>query len=543
MSILRSTSVIGAFTVASRILGFAREIIIVAAIGAGPLADAYYTAQIFPNLFRRVFAEGAFSQAFVPVFSRTREREGEAAAEQSASEALSALLAVTGALTIAAQILMPVIMLLMQLGYVRRGDWDTFWLSVFLTQITMPYLTAMSLAALFQGVLNTHSRFALAAAAPTILNAFLIIPALIFQDMPRAAVYALATGIMLAGLVQAGMLYWGCKRLGVRLRLMRPRITPAVRRIVAISVPGAVAASAVQINITISQVLASMEEGAKSWLNAADRLYQLPLGLVGVALGVAILPSLSRAVEADDRDASRGTLDLALSIAMALSLPAAAALMTVPALLVDGLFARGEFTTADAGMTSRALFHFAWGVPAFVLIKVLAPAFYARHDTIRPMRFAMISVAVNVVIGAGLFFVLRAQGLPGFPGLAVGTSAAAWLNVALLAGTLWKEGLYRPGGLALRRIAGALAASALMAAALLFAVAQYDALADAAFGAKEGALVLVVAAGGLVYAVAALVFGALRVSDLRIMLRKRGRRGAAAAAGQGVDPAAGASQD
>jgi putative peptidoglycan lipid II flippase len=521
MNILRSTAMIGGLTLVSRILGFAREILIAWTIGAGAVSDAYYTALQFPNLFRRVFAEGAFSQAFVPLFSRTTQQEGEAAASRVASETYSALFAATAALTIAAQLLMPAIMLVMQYGYVAREDWDIFWLSVFLTQITMPYLTAMSLAALFQGVLNTHSRFALAAAAPTILNVFLAAQALMFHGRPLVAVYALAVAVMLAGVAQAAMLYWGCRRLGIRLQLMRPRATPAVRRVVAVAVPGAIAASAVQINITISQSLASLEEGAKSWLSFADRLYQLPLGLVGVALGVAILPALSRAVSSDDRASTQSTLDQALAIAMALTLPAAAALMAIPTLLSDALFTRGEFTASDAAMTGAALLHFGWGVPAFVLIKVLAPAFYARHDTVRPMRYAMVSVVINIVIGAGLFFLLRERGVPGFPGLAIGTSAAAWINAGLLLFVLVRDDVYRPGAACIRRIVGALAASAAMVAVLLLAQAEYEFVRGLAFGAKEGAAAIITTLGALAYFAAAFVTGALRPSDLRALVRKR----------------------
>ena len=521
MNILRSTAMIGGLTLVSRILGFAREILIARAIGAGAISDAYVTALQFPNLFRRVFAEGAFSQAFVPLFSRTTQQDGPEAATQVASEAFSALFATTAALTIAAQLLMPAIMLVMQYGYVARGDWDIFWLSVFLTQITMPYLASMSLAALFQGVLNTHSRFALAAAAPTILNVFLAVQALMFHERPLAAVYALAIAVMLAGLVQAGMLYWGCRRLGIRLRMMRPRATPAVRKIVAVAVPGAIAASAVQINITVSQSLASLEEGAKSWLNYADRLYQLPLGLVGVALGVAILPSLSRAVSSDDNASAQSTLDQALAIAMALTLPAAAALMAIPTLLSDALFTRGEFSASDAAMTGSALLHFGWGVPAFVLIKVLAPAFYARHDTVRPMRYAMASVAINIALGASLFFLLRGAGAPGFPGLAIGTSTAAWVNAGLLLFVLVRDDFYRPGAACIRRVIGALAASAAMAIVLLLAQAEYEFVRGLTFGSKEGAVAVMTVFGALAYFAAALVTGALRPSDLRALVRKR----------------------
>ncbi len=518
MKLLKSSAVVSGYTLFSRILGGARDVVLTATLGAGPVADAFFTAMQFPNLFRRVFAEGAFSQAFVPLFARTLETEGEEAARRMASETLAVLLAFTAGLTILAQIAMPAIMILMQWGY--RDDADIFRLSIVLTQITMPYLTFMALAALFAGVLNAFERFALAAFAPSLLNLSLLVAALTFRGDPRDVAWACAVAITLAGALQAGLLWLGCKRRGMRLRFGVPRFSPAVRRVTRIAIPGAIAASAVQINIIISQSLASIEEGAKSLLNYADRLYQLPLGLIGIAVGVAVLPSLSRAVTNADDTARDRTMDQALGLSMGLTLPAAAALLAIPGLLTDSLFARGAFTAEDASLAAMALFHFAWGVPAFVLIKVLAPAFYARHDTMRPMRYAMLSVVVNIVIGAGLFFWLRGQGVPGFPGLAVGTSAAAWLNVFMLAGALLRSGHYRPGPVLLRRLIGAVAASGVMIAALLALAAVFPAL-SGALGSKLVTALLVCGLAGAVYIAAAILLGVVRREELAVLLRRR----------------------
>lgn len=517
MKLLRSGAVISGFTLGSRILGGLRDIVLAGTIGAGPIMDAFVTAQMFPNLFRRVFAEGAFSQAFVPIFSRRAESEGEDAARRLASETFSVLLAVTAGLTIVAQLAMPLIMLVLQGGY--RDDPDIFRLSVVLTQITMPYLAFMSISALLAGVLNAYGRFALAAFAPTFLNLSILVAALSVSE-PRHAAYACAVAITIAGVLQTGLLWWGCRAKGLTFRLRMPRLTPDVKRVVSIALPGAFAASAVQINILISQALASHEVGAKSYLNYADRLYQLPLGLIGVAVGVAVLPSLSRAIEADDAAAGGKTMDEALGLSLGLTLPAAAALLAIPVLLIDSLFARGAFTGADARMSGLALLHYAWGVPAFVLVKVLAPAFYARHDTMRPMRFAMVAVVVNIAVGAGLFFWLSSRGVPGFPGLAIGTSVASWINVALLFATLVKDGWYRPGVELVRRMAGALGASAILAGVLLALASQFDAIRDL-FGSKLIAILAVAALGGLVYLAAAIALGVIRRGELRALLRRR----------------------
>jgi putative peptidoglycan lipid II flippase len=298
MSLVRNTAVQASLTFASRILGFARDIILAAKIGAGPVGDAWATAQQFPNLFRRIFAEGAFASAFVPTYARTLEAEGPEAARAVAEDALKVLFAATAALTILAQIFMPWVLLVIHGG--QAGDTENYNLAVLLTRITMPYLTFMAIAALFSGVLNSLERFILSAGAPTLLNLCLIPAGLLGTTPQLTATYA-AIAFFIAGLLQAGALWWGISHQKVKLSLIGwPRLTPAVKKVLMLAVPGTIAASGTQINIIVSQSLASFEVGAKSWLYAADRLYQLPLGLVGVAVGVAILPRLSRAARAGD---------------------------------------------------------------------------------------------------------------------------------------------------------------------------------------------------------------------------------------------------
>jgi putative peptidoglycan lipid II flippase len=464
MSLLRNTLVQTTLTAFSRLLGFARDVAISAVMGAGPISDAFVAAQRFPNLFRRLFAEGAFSQAFVPLYAKAAAQGSSEGADRLASEALSFILAVTVVLTIIAEIAMPWIMAVIFTGY--RNVPEVFNMAVLLTQITMPYLICMTLAALFSGVLNAVGRFALAAFAPTLLNlcllvtlwplyhadtANIVVPVLEFIAQRRidwplmnshVAAYAGATAISVAGVLQAGLLWYGARRAGLHLRLLPPRLSPDVRKIVALAIPGAIAGGATQINIMISQTLSSLEVGASTYLYNADRLYQLPLGLVGVAVGLALLPRLARAVRANDAHTGRAAMDEAVTLSMALTLPAALALMIIPYLLVYGFFVRGHFTHENAEMTAAALRNYAWGVPAFVLAKVLAPAFFAREDMRRPMNYALVSVAVNAVLGAALFFLFKSLGKPGFEGLAIATSTAAWINVLLLYRRLKQTGVW-----------------------------------------------------------------------------------------------------
>ena len=519
MSLLRNTLTQSSLTMTSRVLGFVRDIVIAAKIGAGPIGDAFVTALMFPNLFRRVFAEGAFAQAFVPAYARTLEAEGPDAAEEVARQTMRGLFAATAALVIVAQLAMPWIMRVIHGGY--ETDSQSFTLAVLLTQITMPYLACMALSALLSGVLNSAGRFILSAGAPTVLNLFLIAAALLGTDAVNTATLS-AWAVTLAGVAQAGLLWWGVARQKVSLSLGWPRLTPAVRKVIALAIPGTIAASGTQINILVSQALASFEAGAKSWLFYADRLYQLPLGIVGVAVGVAILPQLARASRAADGARSQALMDDGIGLAMALTLPAAIALLVAPTYMIDGLYVRGQFAGNDAAQAGLALVHYAWGVPAFVLIKVLAPAYFAREDTRTPMQFALATVALNTALGAGLFLWLRAQGWNGFPGLAIATSVAAWTNTLLLLFGLRKRGWYSPGPRLLSRLLSITLASVAMGAALV-----YMQLNQARFAAlvPSGKLVEVAAfigIGGLVYAIAALIFGAIRLSDLRSLRRRAG---------------------
>ena len=518
MSVARNTLVQSSLTLGSRVLGFARDVLLVAKIGAGPIGDAWATAQQFPNLFRRIFAEGAFASAFVPTYARTLEAEGAEAARQVAQEALRVLFAATAALAILAQIFMPFVLLLIHGG--QANDAENYGLAVLLTRITMPYLTFMAIAALLSGVLNSAERFILSAGVPSLLNLCLIPTAFVSPD-PAMTARAAAIAYLIAGFLQAGFLWWGVRRQKVNLRLIGwPRLTPAVKKVLSLAVPGTIAASGTQINIIVSQSLASFEVGAKSWLYAADRLYQLPLGLVGVAVGVAILPRLSRSARAGNAAEGRQTMDEGIGLAMALTFPAAVALMIAPVFLIDAFFARGEFLPSDAVQSGNALFHFAWGVPAFVLIKVLAPAFFAREDTKTPMRYALVSVVINTALGAGLFFWLKEMGQAGFIGLAIATSTAAWVNASLLWLTLLRRGWYTPGPRLISGLIRAGLATAIMGAVVWYLLGRKDEIQAALFDFEPLMAAAIVLAGGLTYALAALLTGAIRISDMRQALRR-----------------------
>jgi putative peptidoglycan lipid II flippase len=456
-SLIRSSLVFSSLTLVSRVMGLARDVVVTAYMGASTTiaGDAYNTALSFPNLFRRIFAEGAFTAAFVPEYARTLEEKGEAEADRIATDAMATLAAVTVALTIAAMVFMAPLMHVINPGYVDTPK--KFWLAVTLTQISMSYLPCMAIVALMSGVLNARGKFAISAVAPTLLNLCMLV-AVLPQKTPESAAAAASWGVVAAGVSQVALLWWGVKRTGARIRVGVPRLTPEIRKLIGLAIPGAIAASATQINVFVSQSLSSNVDGARSWLNTADRFYQLPLGLVGVAVGVALLPALSRAVHSGDKTRAQETMDEAVNFSMALTLPAAAALIAMPFFLVDGMFTRGAFTVEDARQTASALLHYGWGVPAFVLVRILAPAFFARQDTRAPMFFALASVVVNIALGVSLFHVI------GVPGLAIATSAAAWSNVLLMIFTLAKRGAWKLSGAATSRLFRIGLASAAMGA-------------------------------------------------------------------------------
>jgi putative peptidoglycan lipid II flippase len=418
-----------------------------------------------------------------------------------------------------AELAMPWLMHLIAPGFAANPA--KFHLAVILTMITMPYLPCMAIYAHLSGVLNARNRFALAAAAPILLNIWTLVTVLPTSSPTQAAIWA-SVGVLVAGVSQAALLAWGCKRSGAHVGFRWPRLTPEIKQLIMLAVPGAIAASATQINIFISGVLVSQVNGARSWLAYCDRLYQLPQGLVGVAIGVALLPRLSRAVHAGDHGSARSAMDEAITFAMALTLPAAAALTAIPFFLVDSLYTRGAFTTADAHQTAGALLNYGWGVPAFVLAQLFSRAFFARQDTKTPMRYGLIAVVVNVVLGISLFRLI------GVAGIAAATAAAWWLNVIMMAVTLARRGDYRPSPRAISKLLRILAASVALGL-LLGVVSHFRAPIEAVLGhaslgpirGKELAVALTAVGAGGLYPLLLFVSGGLTLTEAKAALRRR----------------------
>lgn len=507
MKLFKNSLVIGGFTLASRVLGFLRDMLMAAILGTGPFADAFFAAFRLPNLFRRMFAEGAFNAAFVPLYAGKLETEGEKQADAFARESLSVLLTFLLVLVIGMELAMPWIMRVYVPGFL--SDPTLFAHVVLYAQITMPYIVFMSIAAQLAGILNARNKFAAAAAAPILLNVVLIAVLLSRPQEPSTAALHLSIGVAFSGILQVLVVFWGCARLGVKLGLRPPRLSNDVKRLIALGVPGAISAGVVQINLVVAQRFASMQEHATSWLQYADRLYQLPLGMVGVAMGVALLPGLTRQVRSGDEAGARRALNEALELSAAFTLPAATALFVLPQLFVEGLFMRGAFGEIDAINTAAALRVYALGLPAFILIKVFAPAFFARQDTKTPMLFAAASMALNVALCAILFTLM------GFVGLAVATTMAGWLNAILLGASLMVQKRFTPSTKLARRMAGLFVASIIMGLAILAAAPHLLAILQALPGSAFIVAVLIACLGMAVYALAALVFGGVKPAEVK----------------------------
>ena len=512
LSLGRAFFTVGSLTMVSRVFGLLREIMIAAFLGSGPVAEAFFVAFRFPNLFRRFFAEGAFNMAFVPLFARRLEGEGEESARGFAEEALAGLFSVLFVLVLAAQLAMPWLIFVIAYGF--ADDPEKLDLAVVFSQIQFPYLLFMSLTALFSGVLNSLGKFAVAAGAPILLNLSMIAAMAGAWALELSVGHALAWSVLVAGVLQFALVAIAVRRAGFELRLRWPRWTPGMRRLLALGAPGAIAGGVTQVNILIGTTVATFFDGAVTWLTYADRVYQLPLGVVGVAIGVALLPELSRRVRAGDTGQADATLNRAIEFALALTLPAAVALLVIPEEVARLLFQRGAFTAEDAEKTGVALALFALGLPAYVLIKALSPAYFADEDTKTPLRFAAISVAVNILLSVGLAPII------GWYGVAIGTAAAAWVNVALLWRGIVRGGVYAIARQTRVRAARMAAASGLMGAGL---AAAAWALADAANDPlwRYPAILGLVALGMGLYAVFSIGFGAVRLSELKAAMRRR----------------------
>lgn len=440
MTLYRNFLSVGGLTLLSRLFGFVRDALMAAVLGAGPAADAFYAAFRFPNLFRRLFAEGAFNAAFVPMFAGALEENGNDYARALAARIMAWLVLLLVVVTVLAELFMPVVLIPFVPGFL--GDKEKFELTVLLTRILFPYLACMSLVAAYAAILNALHRFIAAAFAPVMLNlvniaVLLALIVVAVNDAVTAAVWvSLAT--VVAGVAQLAIVWWAVKRARFLPRWQLPTLDPEVRRFWMLALPAVLTGGITQINLFIGTIIASGAASAISYLYYADRLYQLPLGIIGIAIGTVLLPLLAGHLKGGRAAEARAAQEQSLLVSMLLSMPAATALIALAVPIVRVLFERGQFDATATLETAEALIAFSAGLPAFVLIRVLQPGFFARENTATPTIFAAISVVVNVGLSLLLFPSLQ------HTGIAIATSVSAWGNAIMLAVDLVRRDHFRP---------------------------------------------------------------------------------------------------
>lgn len=521
MSLFKKFVTVGGGTLGSRVMGFAREMLMAAALGTGPMAEAFYAAFKLPNLFRRLFAEGAFNTAFVPLFSEEIEEGGVAAARRFSEEVFGVLFSILLVLTIVMELAMP---LLMHTIIAPGFSGDKYDITVKLAVIMFPYLACMSLTAMLSGMLNSLHHYMAAAIAPIFFNVAMI-AALgyglwIHADAVTIAYY-LSYAVLVAGILQMAVLYVGVRFAGMSIGFRWPKMTPNVKRLLLLAFPAAITGGVTQINLIIGQAVASTKDGAIAALQYADRIYQLPLGVVGVAVGVVLLPELARALKSGHLVEADGLQNRSIEFVLFLTLPAAAGIFMLSPDIIRLVYERGAFHPEATATVASVLTIFGFGLPGFVLIKALTPGFFARKDTKTPMRFTMISVVVNSLLAISLFPFFAERGI------AAAESIAGWLTTLQLFFALRKRGLLKIEPAVVSRSIRMLIAAAIMAAAIYYLRGYFAGSLQSNVHAfqQAGALFSLIGMALVVYIVVVFAIGGADTGMIKRNMRRRGKAG------------------
>jgi putative peptidoglycan lipid II flippase len=500
---------VGGWTLVSRVTGFIRDIVIAAILGIGPVADAFVVALRIPNHFRAIFGEGAFNNAFVPTYAQTLEAEGAPEARSFASRITTLMLVVQVAILVAALVAMPLVVTLLAPGF--SDDPAKFDLAVTLTRITFPYLLFVTLVTVISGVLNAHDRFAAAAAAPVLLNVSLVGGLALAFLFPTAG-HAAAWGVAVAGVLELLLVWVAARRAGIAPRMERPRFDPAMRRFFKTLGPAVIGSAGVQLAMFADTIIASfLPTGAVSSLYFAERLYQLPVGVIGIAAGTVLLPEMSRRIAAGDTAGAHGAQNRSIGFTLAVTAPFVVAFLVMPDLIMTAFFQRGAFDAAAAERAGAVLAAYAVGLPAVVLIRSAVASFYARSDTVTPLIASLTAVAVNVALKIVL------TGPLGAVGLALATAVGAWVNLALLLWLAYRRDWTAPSGILGRTVLAVLLASALLT---LFAVFGTPPLAETAAAlplpAWRSEMLLVMLGTGGIALYASVLLASLRGLGVRL---------------------------
>lgn len=514
MKLVKAMATVAGMTGLSRIAGFARDVLTAAYLGAGPVADAFFVALKLPNFFRRVTAEGAFSIVFVPMYSKTRAIETQEKADLFASNAFMVMLTALSVFTIIALILMPVIISAIAPGFI--GDSVRLNMAVELSRITFPYLLLMSLTALLGGVLNAMDRFAPFAFAPVLFNLSLIVSLLLSHYFETAG-HAMAWGLLAAGILQFLFLFGCAKRAGVRILFARPKLNADMRKVFKLMGPAVIGAGVVHINLFADIILASfLAQGSISYLYYADRLNQLPLGVVGIAVGTALLPMLSRAMTKEDKSHAQNLFNRSLEYCLLLALPASVALLVMPLSLITVLFERGAFDASDSLMTAKVLGAYAIGLPAYIAIKVFSTAHWAREDTTTPVRISIAATLLNII---GSIILIQFIGVVG---IALSTGLTGWLQFYLHVRALKDHPSAQLDQKFLMNMPKIILSSCIMGVGVYsLSVLAEDFIFRGSAIEQIASLLFIVVSGIMLYTVSILMTGAVRTSDLKVYIFKK----------------------
>ncbi|MDO1580809.1 murein biosynthesis integral membrane protein MurJ [Rhizobium oryzicola] len=521
MSLVKKFATVGGATLGSRLFGFARETLMAAALGTGPMADVFYAAFRFPNLFRRLFAEGAFNAAFVPLFSKEIEANGVEGAKRFSEEVFGVLFTVLLVITIVMELSMPLLVrFIIAPGF--ADDPEKTSITIRMAAVMFPYLMCMSLTAMMSGMLNSLHHFFAAAIAPVFLNVVMISAlfyALWVGTDPLTTAWYLSWSVLVAGILQLAVVYFGVIHAGIRIGFRAPRFTPNVKRLLVLAIPAAVTGGITQINQIIGQAIASAKEGAIAALQYADRIYQLPLGVVGVAVGVVLLPELARALKSGHMKEAANIQNRSLEFVLFLTLPAAGGIWMLSEAIIRVLYERGAFSADNTTVVASILAIYGLGLPGFVMIKALQPGFYAREDTRTPMRFTMLSVVVNSALAISLFPLIAERGI------ATAEVAAGWINTVLLFTTLLRRGDLQWEWALARRAALLLVATGVMCTALIYGLdyAKSWLVPGTPLLEKTAALFALIGLAMLVYFATAFAIGGADLGMIRRNLKRKAK--------------------
>ncbi len=513
MSILRASASIGGLTMVSRVFGFVRDMMIASFLGAGILSDAFLVAFKMPNFMRRLFAEGAFNAAFLPLYAGMLATDGQEPARRFVEEIQAVLVMILIILTGLALWFMPALMGVLAPGFDK--DPAKYHLTITLTRITFPYLFFISLVSLQGGILNSADRFIAVAATPIVMNICLIGAMLVITPFVPTPAHAMAIGVLVSGVAQYLWLLYYCRKAGMSPRFIRPRLTPHVRLLLTQIAPAALGSSVVQINMLVDTMIASLVPRAVSFLYYADRISELPLGVIGIAVSTALLPVLSRRIKLGELEEARHTQNRALELSLFFGLPAAMALIVIPQPIIATIYQRGAFTAADTFVTYRTLIAYAVGLPAFLAVKIFASTFYANRDTRAPVRIAIYCVLVNLFFNVIFLIPL------GSIGFALATSISGWINAIFLWALLRRRQLFTMDVLFAWRIKRIALASAGMGVALLMAAQPLAPYLNQGHTIRIVALAALMATGLVAYGAALALLRFMPLSHIKTFVKRR----------------------